>query len=123
MKNKIIFIKNNLYIPVLWANKNINYGEEYGLLYFLKVYGGFYKNYKGLRWFGVRVFSPDDWDVDLDVILKDIRDEEADIRFNKLIEITKNYLSTGSVLPSELFEGIKKSFLDEYPDMETSSYY
>ena len=119
LKNEIIVIQDRNYLPVLWDNEYINYGEKYGLLYFPKIYGGHYNNKKDKdnKWFGVRVFSPDDWDLDFDIDLeRDLNDSEADIKYNDLVNIVKNNVACGPVDYKDLFDEIKREYLLKYPN-------
>ena len=121
LKNETVCIEDKLYLPVIWADANLNYGEPYGLLYFPKIYGGPYNHtkYKGAKWFGVRVFSPDDWDCDFDIDLNDgMSVGQANIPYNELIKIVKEIVSTGPVNPKELFSTIHESFVKAFPDMK-----
>jgi hypothetical protein len=118
LKSEHIFSESRLYIPVLWSNKWCNYGQKYGLLYFPKIYGGPYdkSKYKGTKWFGVRVFSPDDWDLDLDIIPpSNSTNAEKDIQYDYLLKITKEYVNTGGLDAHELFNEIGKDFTIKYP--------
>jgi hypothetical protein len=111
-----------VYLPVLWANSNINYRQPYGLLYFPKVFGGAYDkpNYKGKKWFGVRVSSPDDWDLDFDIDLPSLYpNEKADKQYNYLIQIVKDNVITGPADPEKLFLEVKRQFLSKYPNAIT----
>ena len=97
----------------MWANPHINYNQPYGLLYFPKIFGGAYDkpNYKGKKWFGVRVSSPDDWDLDFDIDLPSLYSKDkAEKQYNYLIQIVKNNVITGPAEPEELFAEIKREF-------------
>ena len=125
LKNEIITIIDGDmpldYLPILWENEWCNYGQRYGLVYFPKIYGGHYDNPKyikagGRKWFGVRVFSPDDWDYDLDIYLDNSATNDfADEQRNYLIRITKDYISTGPVCSDDILDLIKNTFLEKYP--------
>lgn len=118
------------YIAVLWSDPWINYCQPYGLLYFPKIFGGSYDEinrkgvprYNGKKWFGVRVFSPDDWDFDLDFDLDNYSLKDAQEKYDTLVKITRDYLSTSPSHPQELFAAIKGDMLKKYPSLKTSGF-
>lgn len=116
---ELVTEKNRIYVPVLWSEE-VNYGKRYGLLSLINVNVSFKPSRKNptqklKSFFGVRVFSPDDWDMDLDFETPENSNGEE---FKHLTEVTRKWAQTGPVDPCELFDLIKQDMLVKFENLK-----